>query len=342
MQIGEMARKAGVTVRTLSYYDKEGLLSPSAESDGGYRLYTAKDMARLIQILMLKELGFPLSQIKKRLYKLETPEDVRAMLAEQSAHVRKKIELLTESLGAMEALDAEIADMETVNFEKYADIFLNLQMKNETYRMIKHFDDDALDMLRERIGREKTALMAATLNDLYKQAAALVAEAVPPKSEKGRAFAHTLWEALLELSGGDMTTMLRLSEQIEKASKLVNESDDEQRTVRHYMSCALGAYQSHMYTGTDKATGMITFGSSSYAKAYELYIEGITPESETAQGFIKTFWETLMELTGGNLELLQQINEQVKNSGIWDEKSEAARCFIESALEVYFAKLHQG
>ncbi|HJB04372.1 MAG TPA: MerR family DNA-binding transcriptional regulator, partial [Candidatus Merdibacter merdigallinarum] len=47
MTVGEVAKKMGVTVRTLQYYDKEGLLSPSAESEGGRRLYTDKDLITL-------------------------------------------------------------------------------------------------------------------------------------------------------------------------------------------------------------------------------------------------------------------------------------------------------
>lgn len=47
MTVGELAKKMGTTVRTLQYYDKEKLLSPSAESEGGRRLYTDKDMVRL-------------------------------------------------------------------------------------------------------------------------------------------------------------------------------------------------------------------------------------------------------------------------------------------------------
>lgn len=43
MTVGELAKKMNVSVRTLQYYDKEGLLSPSAESEGGRRLYTDKD-----------------------------------------------------------------------------------------------------------------------------------------------------------------------------------------------------------------------------------------------------------------------------------------------------------
>ena len=48
---GEFARKASVSVRTLRYYDRLGLLSPSTYSEAGYRLYTDQDFPRLQQIL---------------------------------------------------------------------------------------------------------------------------------------------------------------------------------------------------------------------------------------------------------------------------------------------------
>lgn len=83
----------GITVRTLQYYDKEGLLSPSAESKGGRRLYTDKDFIILHQIIFLKSLGFSLDDIKHRLISLETPSDVAAALTEQADSIREKIEL---------------------------------------------------------------------------------------------------------------------------------------------------------------------------------------------------------------------------------------------------------
>ena len=57
MTVGEVAQKMGVTVRTLQYYDREGLLTPSAISEGGRRLYTDRDLIQLHQILSLKHLG---------------------------------------------------------------------------------------------------------------------------------------------------------------------------------------------------------------------------------------------------------------------------------------------
>ena len=97
MTVGEVAKKMGVTVRTLQYYDKEGLLSPSAESEGGRRLYTDKDLITLHQIISLKSLGFSLDDIKERLISLETPADVANALTEQADDMRQKIEQLQAS-----------------------------------------------------------------------------------------------------------------------------------------------------------------------------------------------------------------------------------------------------
>ncbi len=142
MTVGEVAKKMGVTVRTLQYYDKEGLLSPSAESEGGRRLYTDKDLVTLHQIISLKSLGFSLDDIKGRLISLETPADIANALTEQADDIRQKIEQLKVSLSAIEQLKAEVLQMQTVNFKKYADIIVNLQMENDSYYLIKRFDDD--------------------------------------------------------------------------------------------------------------------------------------------------------------------------------------------------------
>src|SRR5699024_8931950 len=141
MTVGETAKKMGTTVRTLQYYDKRGLLSPSAVSEGGRRLYTYKDMVRLHEIMSLKSLGFSLDDIKENLSSLETPEEAAETLARQEEKLKAEIERLTRSLKDMEALKQEVMQMESVNFKKYADIIVNLRMKNEYYWLIKYFDD---------------------------------------------------------------------------------------------------------------------------------------------------------------------------------------------------------
>ena len=129
--VGEVAKKMGITVRTLQYYDKEGLLSPSAKTEGGRRLYNERDLVVLHQLLSLKSLGFSLDNIKEALVSLDTPGGVADALAKQAGSIREKIKQLSASLTAIEQLRAEVLQMQTVDFSKYADIIINLQMENE-------------------------------------------------------------------------------------------------------------------------------------------------------------------------------------------------------------------
>ena len=64
LKVGELARRTGLTVRTLHHYDEIGLLKPSLHTAAGHRLYTAADIARLQQVLSLRQLGFSLEQVR--------------------------------------------------------------------------------------------------------------------------------------------------------------------------------------------------------------------------------------------------------------------------------------
>ncbi len=64
-KINQIAEIAGITVRTLRYYDQIGLLVPSSRSEAGYRLYSDYDLERLQQILFFRELDFPLTRIEE-------------------------------------------------------------------------------------------------------------------------------------------------------------------------------------------------------------------------------------------------------------------------------------
>ena len=90
MTAGQIAKIMGVTVRTIQYYDTKKLLTPSAVSEGGRRLYTHRDLIKLHQILSLKSLGFSLEDIKGRLYSLDTPEDVAMHSAVRQTLYRDK------------------------------------------------------------------------------------------------------------------------------------------------------------------------------------------------------------------------------------------------------------
>ena len=65
MTVNEVSKLTGVSIRTLQYYDTIGLLKPIEYTESGYRLYDDTSLERLQQILLFKELEFPLKEIKK-------------------------------------------------------------------------------------------------------------------------------------------------------------------------------------------------------------------------------------------------------------------------------------
>lgn len=87
---GEFARKANVTIRTVRFYDKQGILKPSRVSDAGYRLYTDEDFGRLQKILSLKYLGFSLEEIMALTIN-DDAEDIVHSLELQKDLIQKKI-----------------------------------------------------------------------------------------------------------------------------------------------------------------------------------------------------------------------------------------------------------
>ena len=63
LTVGRLARRLGLTVRTLHHYDEIGLLVPSRRSSAGYRLYTEDDVTRLQHVVVYRRLGFALEEI---------------------------------------------------------------------------------------------------------------------------------------------------------------------------------------------------------------------------------------------------------------------------------------
>ncbi|MGW5007334.1 MULTISPECIES: MerR family transcriptional regulator [Streptomyces] len=75
MQIGEVAERTGLSLRTIRHYEDAGLVIPSARSQGGFRLYTERDVARLMVIRRMKPLGFSLDQMRDLLSATDRLDD---------------------------------------------------------------------------------------------------------------------------------------------------------------------------------------------------------------------------------------------------------------------------
>lgn len=97
--VGQVARFAGVTVRTLHHYDEIGLLVPSERNHAGHRRYGDDDLDRLQQILFYRELGFPLDEVAVL---LDDPD------ADPQEHLRRQHDVLKARIGKLQEMAAAV------------------------------------------------------------------------------------------------------------------------------------------------------------------------------------------------------------------------------------------
>jgi DNA-binding transcriptional MerR regulator len=106
-RVSQVARIAGISVRALHHYDALGLLVPSDRTDAGYRLYTDDDLLRLQQILIQRELGFTLEEIRRW---LDDPAfDRREALRRQRQEMESRAE---RARGLLKAIDRALSILE--------------------------------------------------------------------------------------------------------------------------------------------------------------------------------------------------------------------------------------
>ena len=121
MTVHEVSKLTGVSIRTLQYYDKIGLLHPTGYTDAGYRLYDDADLERLQHILLFRELEFPLKDIRDI---LNSPDFDRSRALEQ------QIELLR---------------LKKEHIENLMNFALGIKMMGVKHMDFKAFDRSKLD-----------------------------------------------------------------------------------------------------------------------------------------------------------------------------------------------------
>ena len=130
-RIGEVAQQAGVSTRTLRYYQELGLLDPG-QSPGGTRRYSANDVARLRRILELRDvMGFDLERISTILHAedrlAELREEVRAGVS-----VARRREVVSEAITLNNAMRHQVHD----KLEVLESFLVELETKAARYRQI--------------------------------------------------------------------------------------------------------------------------------------------------------------------------------------------------------------
>lgn len=128
---GEFAKKAGVTVRTIRYYDSKGILKPSYLNDLGYRYYSDEDFIKLKKILALKYIGLSLDEIistEKCDYK---KEDLINSLKLQKSIVKNKMNNMKVVLNALETAEFSMHENSNMKWEEVIDVIKSLESEKE-------------------------------------------------------------------------------------------------------------------------------------------------------------------------------------------------------------------
>jgi MerR family transcriptional regulator, thiopeptide resistance regulator len=130
-KIGALASQTGITVRTLHHYHQTGLLVPSEFTESGHRLYTKSDIARLQQILSLKQMGFSLDDIH---HFIENPNYNPILVVQtQLESITKQIKLKEKLRFELEQLRTLLLSNQNIGADKLFKLMEVIQMNGQNY-----------------------------------------------------------------------------------------------------------------------------------------------------------------------------------------------------------------
>ena len=202
LRVGELAKRTGLTVRTLHHYDEIGLLSPSGRTDAGYRLYGPVDVARLQQIASLRQLGFSLGEIRDCLQRPDISP--RRIIAMHIARLGEQIELRRALCRQLEAIDAHLASAEEVSTDLFLRTMEVMSKMEEIYD--KYYTPEQRAEIAERarvVGQERIRQVEGEWPRLIAEAQAEMERGTDPSDERVLALARR-WQGLVaEFTGGN-------------------------------------------------------------------------------------------------------------------------------------------
>ncbi|RUR30629.1 MerR family transcriptional regulator [Vreelandella nanhaiensis] len=334
MQAGELARRAGITVRTLHHYDALGLLKPSGRTEAGYRLYNVRDITRLQRIQLLKNLGFTLADIASLLQD-DTRHSIKRLVDDNITALDIQIDNATRLRDQLQQLRNTLAG----EAEPSTEVFLNTLELLEAYS--RYFSRDELQDLRfytrQRATRAQWQLLLDELNTIQ-------AEGVKPCTPTAQDLAVRWMEQLEQDTAGNPELLRKLSLMAEREQALQDYLGVEKEQVNFiqqaFLEHKLAIFRRHLspsvYTYLAKRYG-------DYMKRWppllrrinQMLEQGISPESKTgrevAQEWLAIFQGYAGQDPKAHAEIRKvQMNEPELRRGTWLQDGQLA--FLQRAM----------
>lgn len=213
--IQQLAKMAGITRRTLHYYDEIGLLKPSQVGDNGYRYYGEDAVLRLQQILFFRELDLPLEQIRSIMGRpdfdiLQTLEGHKTALGRRIDHLQRLVETVNNTMdhlkGKKKMSDQQLFDVlseeQQEEYRREAEERYDPAVVRASYQRWNRYSKEE----KQRIGEEGNAVYQGFLQVIPKGSGSAEAQACVVAWLKHMAY---FWspneEQMLGLAGGYVT-----------------------------------------------------------------------------------------------------------------------------------------
>jgi DNA-binding transcriptional MerR regulator len=334
LKIGELAKRTGLTVRALHHYDAIGLLSPSARSDAGYRLYNEADIARLHRILALRRFGLALADIGTTLTRADL--SLATVVARQIGLLTEQIQQAKALRSRLSQLQGQLADGQEPDLADWLTTLEHMTMYD------KYFSQEELTQLpiytqADDVEPEWQALVA--------QVQALMDAGTDPGDPQAQGLA-TQWMAMVRRDTGNNPILFAKLNAMHEHEPSVQERTGISPQMMTFILAASKAHQLSIYRNylddDEFAFMRANFGKRDaewpplVAQVRTAMDEGHAPDSPQARALALAWFDLFRSFAGDQPATQQKIRQALQNepalqqSGMVDERM---RAFISAAMQ---------
>jgi DNA-binding transcriptional MerR regulator len=333
LKIGELAKRTGLTVRALHHYDDIGLLTPSARSDAGYRLYNQTDIARLHRIQALRRFGLSLADIGAYLTRPDLPLatvvgqqiDMLTRQIEQAGALRVRLSRLQDQLA--QGQEPDLADWLTTL--EHMTVYDNYFTQDELKQLPLYNQGEA--------GRDEWRALIASVSKL-------MASGTPSSDPQAQALAKQWMTMIARDTAANPVLFAKLNSMYEQESAVQAQTGITPAMMKFIIDATherkLAIYRNYL-SDDELAYMRANLGKRSsewpplIAKVHTAMDKGCAPDSPEAQALARQWFDLFRSIAGDNPTTQKKIRTALNNEpGLTDGSliDGPMRDFIQAAM----------
>jgi MerR family transcriptional regulator, thiopeptide resistance regulator len=241
--VGEIAKKCNISVRTLQFYDKNGLVSPGMHSEGGRRLYGMPEILRLQQVLFLKSFGFTLEEIRDKLMPIQTVGEIANILKAQDETLTRQINYLMEASTLIKQTLTEVERNGDIPMSNLMAIMSAVQRGHSYAFVLKYFGKKELDtMVSELVNQPNPFDQAKKWQEMIERLVILHQKGVDPEGEQGQLFAAEWWTMIEDISQNNPDFLKSAISAGEDVDNWPDDAGGFKAAIKNFIGLAIGKY----------------------------------------------------------------------------------------------------